>query len=107
MTKPYRPSNGTEGEMFFCAWCDRCKHDAAFRRNPDSGRGCALIANSMAYNIGDPEYPKQWVEDDDGSNPRCTKFALPTPRKRRPSVDKRQTDLLTTQAEVTEGDIGR
>lgn len=26
----------------------------------------------MVHRVDDPEYPKEWVKDDDGSNPRCT-----------------------------------
>lgn len=76
-TEPYRPSNGTEGEIFMHNWCERCTRDAAHRRNADAP-GCKIIAYMMAFDIDDPEYPKQivrtagvpWGE----GNPRCTSF---------------------------------
>ncbi len=74
MTKPYRPSNGTEGECFYENWCLHCSRDAAFRDDPDSGDGCPIVASTYVFEINDPLYPKEWIEDDDGSNPRCTAF---------------------------------
>lgn len=75
MTTPYRPSNGTEGECFMGKFCERCRRDI----NQD----CPIIAATMAFDISDPEYPGEWVEDESG--PRCTAFepigdAAATPR---------------------------
>lgn len=68
----YRPSNGLEGELFYGHWCGRCVHD----RNED----CPILAATLAYQVGDPNYPKEWVEEIDlddidfNSEPRCTAF---------------------------------
>lgn len=69
--KPYRPSNGTEGELFYENWCADCRRDAAYRR--DEGDSCDIVACAMAFNIGDPDYPKEWVIGADGQ-PKCTAF---------------------------------
>ena len=74
MSKPYRPSNGTEGDIFYHWWCSACARDHAFRDNPDSGDGCPIVAATFVFNIDEPEYPKEWIQNDDGSNPRCTAF---------------------------------
>jgi hypothetical protein len=74
MSKPYRPSNGTEGDYFQNDWCEKCARDQAFRNNPDSGDGCPIVAATLIFDIHESEYPKEWIEDDDGSNPRCTAF---------------------------------
>jgi hypothetical protein len=29
---------------------------------------------ALAVGVDDAAYPKEWVEDDDGKNPRCTAF---------------------------------
>ena len=50
--KPYRPSNGTEGEMFQAAWCAQCEADRAFRDNPDHADGCPIILAVM----GEPKH---------------------------------------------------
>lgn len=63
--KPYRPSNGTEGEMFQCHFCYQCKHDDH----------CHIALNAMCYRIDEPEYPKEWVFDADG-RPTCTAFEV-------------------------------
>lgn len=68
----YRPSNGTEGEIFMARWCARCSRDQA-RRDGDAFDGCEIIDLTMAYDIDDPSYPKAWVQDDDGS-PSCSEF---------------------------------
>ena len=61
-TKPYRPSNGTEGDFFIAAQCGNCtKQD-----------GCRIVRETMRYHEDDIRYPKEWVSDADGNNPRCT-----------------------------------
>jgi hypothetical protein len=73
MTKPYRPSNGTEGEFFHAEFCYRC----ARYGDPDGPiEPCRIQLNAMVHHTDEPEYPKEWVEDSDGSNPRCTAFEL-------------------------------
>lgn len=73
---PYRPSNGTEGACFHEALCFKCERD----KNED----CDILARTFAFNIGDKEYPAEWVHDDRG-RPTCTAFwpfgePLPRPR---------------------------
>lgn len=72
MPRKYRPSNGTEGDGFYKNWCFHCTRDAAFRADPDSGDGCPIAASTYVFDIDDPLYPTEWIEDDNG--PRCTAF---------------------------------
>ena len=73
--RPYRPSNGVEGEIFMETFCSRCERDRAYRDG--TGDSCPIIAATMAFDIDDPGYPKEWVLNDD-DNPTCTAFvALP------------------------------
>lgn len=75
MTRPYRPSNGTEGMIFMERFCDRCERDRLWRleeRDP-----CPILSDTMLYDPGDPAYPKEWIEEEgkDGfAHPRCTAF---------------------------------
>lgn len=64
---PYRPSNGTEGVMFMGRFCLKCKKDT------DT---CDIIFASECHDTTDPEYPPEWVSDDNIGlvNPRCTAF---------------------------------
>lgn len=71
--KPYRPSNGTEGEIFQEDFCAKCPRDAKFREDPEKHEGCEILARTMAYNVTDPEYPKEWIYDEKGE-PTCTAF---------------------------------
>lgn len=74
--KPYRPGSGTEGMAFDDAWCDHCTRDAEFRKdwdNADPATGCQILADTFAYDITDPNYPKQWIYGRDG-RPCCTAF---------------------------------
>ena len=44
MSRPYQPSNGSEGEGFHAAFCDHCARDAAFRETGyegDPALGCS------------------------------------------------------------------
>jgi len=61
--KPYRPSNESEGEMFYGSYCDSCKRAV----------GCPIVCMAMAVDIDDEGYPKEWVYGDDGQ-PTCTAF---------------------------------
>ncbi len=65
----YRPSNGTEGEIFMGQWCARCQHDDYH----DGGDGCPIIGNTMALAVDHPDYPKEWREEGP-QGPRCTNF---------------------------------
>lgn len=70
--QPYRPSNGTEGECFMAAWCARCVRDAEARGEYDTGCGCEILLRTMACQIDDDDYPKEWQIIDGRS--RCTAF---------------------------------
>jgi hypothetical protein len=71
--KPYRPANEVESDTFMEHFCYRCKRDEQFKETQDGWiGGCPIIAATMAYNLNDPDYPKEWITDDDG--PRCTAF---------------------------------
>lgn len=67
----YQPSNGDEGERFMGMWCAHCTKDDL---DVDTGEGgCPIIAYTMALDIGDPDYPKEWTYGPDGQ-PVCTAF---------------------------------
>ena len=68
----YRPSNGSDGELFEEDWCAKCIHDAAFRADYNSADGCPILGMATAVDIDDPRYPKELVEDENG--PRCKSF---------------------------------
>lgn len=65
----YVPSNGTEGEIVYENWCANCKKDAAFREDQNKP-GCDILSRTMAFGIGDPQYPEEWTYKDGG--PKCT-----------------------------------
>lgn len=85
MSKPYRPSNGTEGEFFYCDWCAKCA-----RENEDDH--CEILTRSMVFSIGDDEYPVEWVEDEDG--PRCTAFLSDLADDTGHVKDRRQMEMF-------------
>ena len=53
----YQPSNGTEGEIFQAQWCERCQKDR-FESKP-----CGILGRTMAYEVNDRRYPKEWVRN--------------------------------------------
>ena len=74
----YRPSNGTEGEYFFAAWCRNCQRDKAMREgcdldDCDDNERCNIIAATMAFQVDEDGYPQEWQYGEDGQ-PRCTAF---------------------------------
>lgn len=71
--EPYRPSNGDEGDWFRSHFCDRCKIELDFLASGQLGGGCMILLNTMAHDVDDPKYPKEWITNEtDG--PRCTAF---------------------------------
>ncbi|WP_234085371.1 hypothetical protein [Azonexus sp. R2A61] len=85
----YRPSNGTESECFFAAWCRKCQRDKSMREGVDvdecdDNERCDLIARTFVFDVEDAEYPTEWQYGKDGQ-PCCTAFVpagdpIPTPR---------------------------
>ena len=58
--RPYRPSNGTEGEFFYDDWCARCERERAFRGG-DTAAGCPIFTATLVLAADDPDYPREWV----------------------------------------------
>lgn len=65
--EPYRPSNGTEGEMFMEQFCYRCRYDQ------DENDPCDILTRSLWLGLADADYPTEWVYDREG-RPTCTAF---------------------------------
>lgn len=81
--RPYRPSNGTEGEIFDAVYCENCARDRRYRETLDGRDGCNILVHALAYDLNHPEYPKEWVYL--AGVPTCTAFAaeesdIPLPR---------------------------
>ena len=74
MTRPYRPSNGTEGTEFICTWCEKCKRDAAARDGrPEDG--CQILSDSFFKEVHEWVYdPDTYFKDWKTGAPRCTAF---------------------------------
>jgi len=96
--KPYRPSNGTEGEIFDDEWCANCERDRLFREDPDRHDGCPIVAAALAYDVDDPEYPAEWVEvptiAPDGLMVNCGKCTAFVPIGGETFVDMLTPDLF-------------
>ena len=77
----YRPSNGTEGQIFQEQWCDRCRRG--------QGDGCRILSDSMAFDTSDKEYPSELRYEND--MPICTAFRdvnIPIVRSHKPGRDQ-------------------
>lgn len=61
--RKWRPSNGTEGEIFVESWCCQCSRDA--------DEDCPILAATFAHDVDDPAYPPEWQIGQDGQ-PKCT-----------------------------------
>ena len=95
-------SNGTDGELWMCAWCDVCIHDRAGRAG--TGEGCPLVLIALLGRT-----PMEWRRDGDAYE--CTDFSPesdggpdpdePTPI---PVVDG-QVDLFEMLADAAIEDI--
>ncbi len=89
-TRPYRPANGTEGDLFHSWFCFRCQHES-------EDHPCDILSRSFAFALGDPEYPVEWIEDDvhcdNDTNPRCTAFLAEGAEATTYVKDDRQCEL--------------
>lgn len=65
--KLYRPCNGSEGDWFRAQFCDECQRD-----RPEVEQYCEILGLTFLHDTDEPEYPKQWVVEND--KPRCTAF---------------------------------
>ncbi len=65
----YRPSNGTEGDIFQAEWCYQC---ARFQ-DPETEEYCPILGATFTLDIENPEYPEEWSYDDQ-EKPCCTAF---------------------------------
>jgi len=73
----YRPSNGAEGDWFMSRWCENCQRDRSIREGIPADQCeqdelCDIIVRTFIHDIEEPEYPVEWIRDDNG--PRCTAF---------------------------------
>ncbi|MBS0367598.1 MAG: hypothetical protein JSS57_00190 [Proteobacteria bacterium] len=71
----YRPSNGTEGEIFIGSWCGLCAVDM---------RSCKIVEATFNYEEDAAEYPAEWKIGVNGQ-PLCAAYrnALDEPVKPR------------------------
>lgn len=69
-TKLYRPSNGTEGMHFIATYCENCIHEKWSHTQKKGDLQCEILSATMLYDLKDPEYPKEWIEEE--GIPRCT-----------------------------------
>ncbi len=87
-SKPYRPSNGTEGMGFIEVWCDRCIREPL---DPDSENKCVHLTKSFFE-----DYNGVWFVID--GKPTCTAFKSREEynrnRKRYAKKDPRQKELF-------------
>ena len=74
----YRPSNGTEGDLFMAEWCGNCKR-ANF---DDPDQACMIQLLALAHKIDDPNYPAEWNYTN-GGIPQCTAFTTEAPAEPR------------------------
>jgi hypothetical protein len=75
--KPYRPSNGTEGENFTTKFCEKCCNSGIDPEDAEGFITCRIHYKTLCFDADDTRYPKQWVEEDDGKNPQCLQFDIP------------------------------
>lgn len=65
--RAYRPSNGTEGELFMQKYCYTCKKD------DQKDLFCPLLGDALCFDVDDEEFPKEWTYGLDGL-PTCTAY---------------------------------
>lgn len=88
--KKYRPSNGSEGDMFQELWCENCVHDNAFGQPRG---GCEILTKTMFLRVDEEGYPPEWNHDAEGQ-PQCTAFER-IKKTRRPAPHRKAQQKRT------------
>jgi hypothetical protein len=78
LVKLYRPSNGTEGMIFYEDWCMHCARDKPMSEGKElaecsEDEVCPIIGSALTWPLDDPNYPREWRYGKDGM-PCCTAF---------------------------------
>ena len=72
--KKYRPSHGTEGDLFEDRFCANCQNiDYNLIDEGDQAGDCDILSRSFWCEIDDDDYPEEWCYDEKGK-PTCTAF---------------------------------
>ncbi len=66
--KPFRPSNGTEGEVFEKYFCHKCS-----KEDEELEIWCDIHNRALFHDRKESQYPKEWIFDSEGW-PICTAF---------------------------------
>lgn len=76
----YRPSNGTEGLIFWAHTCDRCSRDHQWH-STETGDSCPIIMDALAGEHAYPneDGPPQWWRDGETGETGCSEFEGPCP----------------------------
>lgn len=65
--KSFMPSNGTEGDCFTSAFCDRCINEKFTHTQKHGDAQCDIYSRSIIYwYTDDPRYPSEWKFNADG-----------------------------------------
>ena len=102
--RPYRPSNGTEGDYFEAEFCDRCSKDDGVSPFNEPGT-CIIRCNAFVFGIDEPEYPRDtWVYFN--GRPTCLAFVerggRDDPDNALQPTDPAQLDLFESIPELIE-----
>ena len=73
----YRPSNGTEGDIFTSYYCANCLNEEWMHTGNDNDKKCEILSNTMIFDIDLKEYPSEWQYTKEGQ-PTCTAFKART-----------------------------
>lgn len=66
----FKPVSVYEHELFYACVCRHCECDREYRKT--GFNGCDIIPKTMIYDLGDPEYPSEWIYRN--NMPVCTAF---------------------------------
>jgi hypothetical protein len=58
----YRPSNGTEGMLFYEEWCESCEKQGCIEEGPH----CEIMNRTLEHDREDEMYPDEWCYDEQG-----------------------------------------
>ncbi|MFA6309819.1 MAG: hypothetical protein WC677_08860 [Clostridia bacterium] len=65
-TDKYRPSNGTEGEIFMCNFCYHCINEKWVHEQIDGDKKCELLNKMILLDADDKDYPEELTYDEKG-----------------------------------------
>jgi len=72
-TEKFRPSNGTDGEIFMCDFCYHCINEKWIHDQKEGDKKCEILSKMILLDTDNKNYPEELTYDTE-DYPICTAY---------------------------------